>query len=269
MAFLAAILPVLWLAVDAAMGNLGARPLMAAIHFTGLFAVRFLLLSLAVTPVRRLFDWPKLVLARRCLGVAAFGYAALHLALYVADQGFNLATVGREIVLRFYLAIGAIALVFLLILASTSFDRVIRRMGGRRWLLLHRSVYLVAPLALAHFLIQSKLDVTEPIMMMGFLILLFGYRLVQRVRVELTAAVAGGLALIAGLLTALGEIAWYGLATGVDPWLVAEANLTPGLGISPALWVAGSGLGVAGAAAVWRRLRPPRDKAVRLKARSA
>lgn len=255
-AFVAAVIPVLWLCADAALDRLGARPVNAAIHFTGLFAVRFLLLSLAVTPARRLFDWPKLVLARRCLGVAAFCYAALHLGLYVLDQGGNLVVVGREIALRFYLAIGALGLVLLLALAATSFDSVIRRMGGKRWLALHRLVYLIAPIAILHFLIQSKLDVTEAVLMGGLLILLALYRLANRFWPPLSPIRALVAALLACGLTAGLEVGWYAAATGIDPLLVWEANFTPSLGISPALWVGGTGLLVALLAALWSRLRP-------------
>ena len=257
-AFVASVLPVLWLCADAALDRLGARPVNAAIHFTGLFAVRFLLLSLAVTPVRRLFDWPKLVLARRCLGVAAFGYAALHLGLYVLDQGGNLYVVGREIVLRVYLAIGAVGLLLLLVLAATSFDSVIRRMGGKRWLALHQLVYLIAPLAILHFLIQSKLDVTEAVLMGGLLMLLAFYRLVHRFFPPLQPARAFVAGLTAGACTALLEVGWYSGTTGIDPRLVWEANFTPALGISPAWWVTGTGLAVAAAAALWQRIKPPR-----------
>lgn len=257
-AFMAAVLPVLWLCADAALDRLGARPVNAAIHFTGLFAVRFLLLSLAVTPARRLFDWPKLVLARRCLGVAAFSYAALHLGLYVLDQGGNLYVVGREIVLRVYLAIGAVGLLLLLALAVTSCDSVIRRMGGKRWLALHQLVYLIAPLAILHFLIQSKLDVTEAVLMGGLLMLLAFYRLAHRFFPPLDPARALVAGLAAGACTALLEVGWYAGTTGIDPRLVWEANFTPSLGISPAWWVTGTGLAVAAAAAVWQRVKPSR-----------
>lgn len=257
-AFVAAMIPVIWLCVDAALDRLGARPVNAAIHFTGLFAVRFLLLSLAVTPARRLFDWPKLVLARRCLGVAAFCYAALHLGLYVLDQGGNLIVVGREIALRFYLAIGAVGVVLLLALAATSFDSVIRRMGGRRWLALHRLVYLIAPLAILHFLIQSKLDATQAVLMGGLLILLVLYRLAHRFWPPLSPlrALLAGLAACA--LTAGLEVGWYAGTTGINPRLVWEANFTPSLGISPALWVGATGIAVALASALWLRLKPSR-----------
>jgi len=252
-ALIATVLPVLWLAGRALAGDLGGRPVAAALHFTGLWAVRFLLLSLAVTPVRRAFQWPKLVLARRTLGLAVLGYALLHLGLYVMDQGWNITAAAREIAVRFYLTIGALAVVLLLALGATSFDSVIRRMGGRRWNRLHMSVYAIAVLAIVHFLIQSKLDVTEAVLMGGLLIYLLAYRVTHHVTNKVGPARLAGLAVLAALLTGLGEIAWYAAMTGIDPWRVAEANFDPSLGISPAAWVLASGL--AFAVSVWARNR--------------
>ncbi|MFG1398406.1 protein-methionine-sulfoxide reductase heme-binding subunit MsrQ [Roseixanthobacter pseudopolyaromaticivorans] len=256
LSLLGAVVPVLWLAGWALAGDLGGRPVAAAIHFTGLWAVRFLLVSLAVTPVRRLFQWPKLVLARRNLGLAALFYAALHLGLFVADQGYSFTAAGREIVLRFYLTIGAVAVALLLALGGTSFDRIIRRMGAKRWNALHASVYAVAILAIAHFLIQSKLDVTEAVMMGGLLIVLFAYRIVFHFTNRVGPMAFAAVTIVSAALTALGEVAWYGVLTGVDPWLVAAANFQPQLGVSPAGWVLAAGLSLALAAAVRQTLFP-------------
>ncbi|MFG1464798.1 ferric reductase-like transmembrane domain-containing protein [Xanthobacter sp. DSM 24535] len=265
---LGAAVPVLWLAGRALAGDLGGRPVAAAINFTGLWAIRFLLLSLAVTPVRRLFHWPKLVLARRNIGLAALFYAALHLGLFVVDQGYSVSAAAREIILRFYLTIGAVAVALLLALGATSFDRIIRRMGAKRWNALHASVYAVAILAVAHFIIQSKLDVTQAMIMGGLLILLFVYRIIfhltNRVGPMLFAVLAG----VSAILTALGEVAFYGLFTGIDPWLVAMANLQPQYGVSPALWVLATGLAVAAAAGVRQVFFPP-AKAARGKGSAA
>ncbi|GGF57890.1 hypothetical protein GCM10007301_17020 [Azorhizobium oxalatiphilum] len=253
-------LPALWLASWALMGDLGGRPVSAAIHFTGLWAIRLLFISLAVTPARRIFHWPKLVLARRILGVAAMSYAALHLTLFVMDQGWNVQAAAREIVLRFYLAIGAVAVALLLALGATSFDRVIKRMGAKRWNALHASVYGIALLASAHFFIQSKLDVTQAVLMSGFLIWLFAYRLWHRATNNVGLFALLALAVLSGVLTGLLEMAWYGLFTGIPVALVAEANFQPAMGVSPALWVLMAGLAVFVVAAVWLKISPPKAK---------
>lgn len=260
-ALIASVAPAVWLAALALGGDLGARPVSAAIHFTGLWAIRFLLLSLAVTPTRRIFHWPKLVLARRTLGLAALAYAVLHLGLYVADLGFDFGAAAKEIVLRFYLAIGAVAVALLLALGGTSFDRVIRRMGAKRWNALHASVYGIAILAVAHFLIQSKLDVSEAVLIGGALVFLFAYRIAHRLTNDVTLARLGAVVVLSALLTGLGEVGWYAAITGIDPWLVLVANFVPAVGISPALWVLMAGAALVLAALVRVRLFPPRKAA--------
>src|SRR6188508_473205 len=120
-AFVAACLPALWLSWRAWHGDLNpARPVNEAIHDAGSWTVRFLLISLAITPARRLFAAPKLINMRRTLGVTAFCYAALHLTLYIVEQKFDLVKVASEIALRIYLTIGFVALLGLTALATTS-----------------------------------------------------------------------------------------------------------------------------------------------------
>src|SRR4029453_2425929 len=136
-AFVAALMPALWIAYQAFADELGARPVTEAIHQAGDWALRFLLIALAVTPAQRVLHYPRIILARRTFGVACAGYAVLPLSLYVLDQHFDLFKVASEIVLRIYLLIGALALAGLLALASTSTDGAIRRLGSQRWIALH------------------------------------------------------------------------------------------------------------------------------------
>src|SRR5262247_2104967 len=110
-AFVAAVLPALWIAYQAAADELGARPVTEAIHQAGDWALRFLFITLAITPAQRILNFPRIVLARRTFGVASACYAVLHLSLYVIDQKFDLFKVASEIVLRIYLLIGAIGLI--------------------------------------------------------------------------------------------------------------------------------------------------------------
>src|SRR5690606_149182 len=117
-----------------------------AILYTGRWTVRFILLALAISPARRLFNWPKLLNARRTLGVAAACYALVHFMPYVVDQKFRLDVVATEIALRVYLTIGFVALVGLIALGVTSNDAAVRRLGPR-WTLLHRAAYLIGILA--------------------------------------------------------------------------------------------------------------------------
>lgn len=246
--------PLAYLSWTAANGGLGARPVSAAIHFTGLWALRFLVASLAVTPLRRTFGWSKLILARRTLGLAALGYALLHIGLFFVDQGAARAV--QEIVLRVYLVIGAVALAILLALGLTSTNAAIRRMGAQGWSRLHRLAYGAAMLGTLHFFFQSKLDVTEPALMAGVLAYLLGFRLLFRSGTPVSAGRLALLATVSALATAAMEAAWYGLATRVDPALVLEANLSFDLGPRPLWWVLAGGLAVAAAAAIDARRRP-------------
>jgi sulfoxide reductase heme-binding subunit YedZ len=249
-AFGLAVAPALWLAYRTATGDLGGRPIDEALHFAGDWTVRLLLISLAITPARRIFALPSLILARRTIGVAAFAYVMLHLSLYVVQEKFDLAKVASEIVLRIYLTIGIVALLGLAALAATSTDAMVKRLGGARWQALHRIVYVLAVMAIAHFLMQTKLDITQSIMMAGFLVWLLAYRLGHRFIGDMGPWRLAALAILSAVATALGEAAWYGLTTGIDARRVLAANLDVAFGLRPALWVLAVGVAIAVAAAI-------------------
>jgi len=252
-AFVGVLLPALWLLGRVWLNDLGPRPFTEAIHFVGDWTVRLLYLTLAVGPARRIFMAPRLILMRRTLGVATFAYALLHLTLYVFDQRFDLAKVASEIVLRFYLTIGFVALVGLITLAATSFDRAIRYLGAQRWNQLHLLVYAIAVLAQIHFLLQSKNDVWEPTLMLGFLTWLFGYRALFAVAGEVTFVRLVALAVACAGVTAAFETAWYAFTTGVNAWMIFRANFDFSYDIRPAWWVLAAGLALALAILLWRQ----------------
>ncbi len=238
--FLLLLVPAALIAWRYTSGALGAEPIEAALHQSGDWAIRLLLVALAVTPARHLLQWPRLLQVRRMTGVAAFAYAAAHLALYVTDEGFNLGKVASEIVLRLYLTLGFLAFLVLAAMALTSFDSMIRRLGARRWKLLHRLVYGVAVVAVVHFFMQTKLDATEPWIIAGLLAWLLAARVVIR-RGGLNGSMADWWPLVLGLLaaagTALGEAAYYNALVGVAPGRMLVANLSLEAGIRPAWYV--------------------------------
>jgi sulfoxide reductase heme-binding subunit YedZ len=245
--------PAGWLAWRAANHQLGPRAMTEALHFTGQWAVRFLLATLALTPVQRVFRWSRVALIRRMLGVGAFAWAAGHLLLYIASQGYDLAHVVSEIVLRYYLTIGFVALTGLALLAATSTDGMVSRLGPW-WKRLHRIVYGIAALAILHFFMQSKLDASEATLMAGLFLTLMIYRLAIRLRLPLGARVLAGIAVAGAAATALVEFAWYGLATGANPWRVLAANLHPEQGLRPAVYVLLAAVAVVIGAEIYRRL---------------
>jgi sulfoxide reductase heme-binding subunit YedZ len=242
-AFAIVLAPALWLLWLTATGNLGARPFAEATWFTGRWTVRFILAALAITPARRLFNWPKLLHMRRTLGVAAACYAFAHFSLYVIDQNFVLTKVASEIVLRVYLTIGFVALIGLLVLGATSTDAAVRKLGPR-WTTLHRVSYVIGILAIVHFALQKKLDIYEPTLMMGFLFWLLLWRVFNRYWRATGATALFTLAVLAAVLTALFEATWYGFLTGVEFRRVLDANLVFDFRIAPMWWVLATGLAV-------------------------
>ncbi|QCI65998.1 sulfite oxidase heme-binding subunit YedZ [Phreatobacter stygius] len=257
--FLGILAPGLWIIAQAVTGTLGSKPVTEAIHQAGDWTVRLLLLSLAVTPFRYAFDWPKLIAIRRMVGVAALAYAVIHLGLYVVEQGYDLAKVVSEIVLRIYLTIGFAALLGLVLLGATSTDAMIKRLGTARWNRLHQLIYGLTVLALLHFFLQSKIDVTEPTLMAGLFLWLVGFRLMRRFDVKITPVSLIGLAIAAAAATALLETGWYAARTGVMASRVFMANFSIDIGLRPAAWVLITGLGIAGVTLL-RRLTGEPDR---------
>ncbi len=216
------------------------RWLHAMVLESGLWAIRLLFASLALTPLRATLAWPRLVVVRRMIGVAAACYAGLHLFGYIADMAFDLDKVVSEIWLRIYLTIGFIALLILLALASTSTDGMVKRLGGKRWAALHRLTYLAGILAAIHFFLQSKLDIREPVIMGGLLLWMLAWRVVNWTAGGERAKswpVLLGLAVLAGLLTAGLEAGVIWWSNGIDPTRVLAANLKFAHGLRPAWWV--------------------------------
>jgi sulfoxide reductase heme-binding subunit YedZ len=152
-------------------------------------------------------------------------------------------------------------------LAASSSDRAVARMGGAVWNRLHRWVYGIAALSAAHFLLRSKTNTFEPMLMFGLFAWLVGYRLIQRLAGDVSALWLFGLALAAAALTAAGETAWHAAATGVDPWRIFAAHLDFAYGLRPAWWVLIAGLAAAAAGARWRIL--PQRLTSRMSASSA
>lgn len=243
-ALVAFMAPAVSLVIRYGLQDLGPLPVKEAIHVSGLWAIRFLIGTLALTPAMRISNWPKLALIRRMTGVASFAYALLHFALYIGSAKFALGFVVTEIASRFYLLIGFTTLVGLSLLAATSTDAALRRLG-RHWKQLHRIVYGLAILGSWHFFLQSKIDVSEATLMLGLFLLLMLYRLAIWRRLGLSAPVLAGAAAAGAALTAVLEFAWYGLVTGVDPWRIAAANLMLNYGIRPAVGVFLAGLAIA------------------------
>ena len=227
--------------------GLGGRPLNDLIHRAGFWALIFLLLSLAVTPLRRAGHFGKLIDVRRMIGVGAFVYALTHFALFIADQKFDLLHAAAEIVKRPYLVVGFTALLGLTALAATSTDAMVKRLGGLRWQRLHQITYVIGLLALVHFFQQTKADLTVPTLYAGFFAWLMGYRLLAKWRGEgsLNAGWLALLAFAAGLLTLVGEAIGIAIAFGISPLTVLASALDLDVGLRPGWSILAAGLLVA------------------------
>jgi ferredoxin-NADP reductase/DMSO/TMAO reductase YedYZ heme-binding membrane subunit len=173
------IVPAMLLAWDAVHGDLGANPVNFAIRTTGMLALIFLVLSLTITPLSRLFGWSSLGQLRRVFGLYAFFHASIHFGLFfLLDRAGNVADTLSEIGMRRYLLVGAVGLLIMLPLAITSTNRMVRRLGPKRWKMLHRSVYAAAAAGALHYYMLVKADTTLPLFFAAILSVLFGYRLI-------------------------------------------------------------------------------------------
>ena len=213
----------------------GARPLNDLIHRAGFWALTFLGVTLAVTPLRRIARYGNLIEVRRMLGVGAFCYIAAHLTLFTADQMFSLSKVVHEISHRWYLIVGGTAWLGLATLAATSTDGMVKRLGGMRWRRLHQIIYGIALLALIHYFQQTKADVTVPVFAASLFLWLFAYRLVVwwQGSGELSTLTLLFMSIAVSLLTFIGEAVGIGIAFHVSPMRVLDVAFDFSAGIRP------------------------------------
>jgi methionine sulfoxide reductase heme-binding subunit len=177
-AWLIGLAPLLLLSLDVATGNLSADPVEELTHRTGWWALLLLLLTLAITPARRISGLNELIRARRPLGIFAFLLASLHLLIYfVLDQGLTVSFLVEDILERPFITVGFLAWLLLVPLAVTSTTGWIRRLG-RNWRRLHRLVYLAAALGVLHFAWGVKADLREPMIFAGALAILLLFRVI-------------------------------------------------------------------------------------------
>lgn len=174
--FLLALAPLVWLAAR----PLGANPIETVTHATGDWTLRFLVLTLAVTPLRKLLGIPELIRFRRMLGLFAFFYGTLHFLTYLwLDKLFDFQAILKDVSRRPFITAGFTALVLMLPLALTSTAGWIRRLGGKRWRRLHLLIYLSAIAGVAHYYWLVKSDIRQPMLYATLVALLLAWRLVS------------------------------------------------------------------------------------------
>jgi len=176
--FLACLTPLAALAWKAYSGNLGANPIEVITHATGDWTIRFLLITLSVTPLRKLTRQPWLIRFRRMFGLFAFFYGVLHFLTYIwLDKFFNFHEMLADIAKRRFITVGFTGFLLLIPLALTSTAGCIRRLGGKRWQMLHRLIYFSAIAGVIHYLWLVKADIRKPLQYAAILALLLGYRI--------------------------------------------------------------------------------------------
>jgi sulfoxide reductase heme-binding subunit YedZ len=191
--FLLALLPFAWLFYGAFTNQLGANPAEYLIRATGDWTLRFLCMTLAVTPLRVITGTPALARFRRMLGLFVYFYVVLHLLSYSwFDMGFDVADIAKDIAKRPFILVGFSGFVLLTPLAATSFNRAVKAMGAKRWQALHKLVYVIAGLALLHFfwMRAGKNDFAEVAVYAAIIGALLGWRLVQYAKKKRAAAAA-------------------------------------------------------------------------------
>ncbi|MFN6964174.1 MAG: sulfite oxidase heme-binding subunit YedZ [Pyrinomonadaceae bacterium] len=182
-----ALVPLAMIAVDAARGRLGANPVEFVLRTTGVLTLVALFATLAITPLRKTLGWNDLIKVRRMLGLYTFFYVCLHLITYlVFDRGLDLWGTITDVARRPFIAIGMAAFLAMVPLAATSTSGMIKRLGGKRWQMLHRLIYPIAVAGVVHFWMIVKSDVLYPAIFALVLSVLLGYRLLPKIK---TAAV--------------------------------------------------------------------------------
>ena len=179
--FVNSLVPLVLLLWDLYYKRVGPNPLEFATRTTGMLTLIFLSLTVAVTPLRKIFGINSLVKVRRMLGLFAFFYGALHLLTYIwFDRLFNLISVGQDVAQRPFILAGMIAFLLMVPLAITSTNKMVKRLGGKRWAKLHRLVYLSAIAGVIHFWMLVKSDTRLPLTFAFILLFLLGYRLLSK-----------------------------------------------------------------------------------------
>jgi sulfoxide reductase heme-binding subunit YedZ len=176
-AFIACLLPLAKLVWRGFNHGLGANPIEVVTHSTGDWTLIMLLITLSVTPLRRILEWPWLLKLRRMFGLYAFFYVCLHFLTYVwLDQFFDIFEIAKDVLKRPFITVGFTCFVLLIPLAATSTNNMVKRLGAKRWQQLHRFVYFIAVGGVVHYWWLVKKDITEPLQYAIILALLLGLR---------------------------------------------------------------------------------------------
>ena len=240
--FIAVSAPAIWMLIQWQGGMLSPKPLTDLLRQSGDWAIRLLVATLLVTPLRFVTKWNRWVMVRRMVGLAALFYTLAHLLFYFWDEAFAWGTILREMVLRTYLSVGTAATVLMIALGVTSNDSSIRSLGAKAWNRLHWWIYPLTALSLLHYFMLTRLDASQPALWSGFLVYFWAFRALRHSRFGTGFVPLLLLAVGAWIATMLLEAGYYAISTGADARLILPANFDFSYDIRPAWWVLAGGL---------------------------
>ena len=246
--------PALWLVDQVANERFGPVPLGGMTYWSGLEALAFLMVALAVTPAMTIFGWHRLLAVRRMIGVTALAYTFAHIVIYFALRFWNFASIAHEMLTRISLILALIATIGMIALGATSLDAAVRRMGARGWQRLHNAIYVIAGLAVVHYLLSPDIY-AEQYLMSGIYVWLVGWRVLNRYGLGTNAGALALLAVASSLFTAALEVAWIWAYQNYEPSEIVSIYFTFALGIPPMWIILGLGVVIALAAAGRQALR--------------
>jgi sulfoxide reductase heme-binding subunit YedZ len=259
-AFVACCAPAVWIAWQWGAGMLSPKPVTDVLRQTGDWSIRFLVATLAVTPLRHATRFNKIYLVRRMLGLTALFYTLAHLGFWFAHESFVWSAILRESVLRVHLVVGYVAMFIMIALGLSSNEVAIRRLGAPAWNNLHWWIYPAALASLVHYFMLIRLDATQAALMAGLCALFAGFRFVRKRIGDFGPASLVLLALAAFVATAAIEAGYYAFATGVDAQRLLWAHLDFEYQVRPAWWVLCAGLAMALARAIVQALERGRPR---------
>jgi sulfoxide reductase heme-binding subunit YedZ len=241
--------PAIWLVYQVAAEQFGPVPLGGMTYWSGFWALSLLLLALAITPALTIFRWRELILVRRMIGVTALAYTIAHIIIYFALRFWDFAHIAHEMVTRISLILATIATVGLIALGATSLDEAVRRMGAKGWNLLHNTIYLIAGLAIIHYLLSPDYY-PDQYLTSGMFFWLMVWRMLSRRGQGTNPRTLAILAVASSFFTALLELGWTWAYHDYEPSETLANNFSVVLGVAPAWKILVLGLLIALAAAV-------------------
>jgi sulfoxide reductase heme-binding subunit YedZ len=247
--------PAIWMLHDLATGQFGPVPLGGLTYWSGVWATAILLLALAITPASTIFRWRRLIIVRRMIGVTALAYTIAHIVIYFALRFWDFAFIANEIVTRLSLIVALVSAFGLIALGATSVDTAVQWMGARGWQQLHNAVYVVAALALLHYLLSPGLF-PDQFLLSGIFFWLMVWRVLDRRGQGTHAGTLALLAMASSFFTAVLEVGWIWAFRGYNLSEIFSIYFTPILGMPPAWTILALGLLIAVAALAQQALRP-------------